>query len=130
MTFSLDVRIMSQNFLEHKNKKGSPLFIIPPESTSSHDSNCLLFIESALAFHFSVSGFAHDFTFFCFGLAYHTEEPRVYNSGARRGCIACSFQFAAPHYQVCSFYNFRFSYVTSLEFYNSIHISQIVESTY
>ena len=57
---------------------------------------------------------------------YHTEEPRVYNSGTRRCCRACSFQFVAPHYQVCSFYKFRFSYFTPLEFYNMIRISQIV----
>jgi hypothetical protein len=49
---------------------------------------------------------------------YHTEEPRVHNSGTRRRCRACSFQFVAPHYQVCSFYKFRFSYFTPFEFYN------------
>jgi hypothetical protein len=40
---------------------------------------------------------------------YHTEEPRVYYSGTRRRCRACSFQFVALHYQVYSFYNFHFS---------------------
>ena len=51
-------------------KKGSPILIIPPEPASSHDSNGLLFIKSALKFHFFISGFAHDFTFFCFSLAF------------------------------------------------------------
>jgi len=51
-------------------KEGSPILIIPPELASSHDFNGLLFIESALTFHFSVSGFAHDFTFFFFCLAF------------------------------------------------------------
>ena len=65
----------------------------------------------------------------CFGLPTTRRKSRVYNSGTRRGCRACSFQFVAQQYQVCNFYHFRFSYVTSLEFYNRIHISQIVVST-
>jgi len=46
----------------------------------------------------------------------HTEESLVYNSGIRRGCTAFSFQFLEPHYQVCSFYSFRFSYFAPLMF--------------
>ena len=42
---------------------------------------------------------------------YHTEGPRVFNFRTRRGCRACSFRFVAPHYQVCSLYKFRFSYL-------------------
>ncbi len=59
--------------------------------------------------------------------SYHMEEPRVYNSGTRICCRACSFQFVASHYQVCSFYRFRFSYFTPLEFYHMIHISQLLD---
>jgi hypothetical protein len=51
-------------------KKGSPILIIPPEPASSHDFNGLLFFASALKFHFFISGFTHDFTFFCFSLAF------------------------------------------------------------
>jgi hypothetical protein len=57
--------IFMATFLSAK-KKGSPNLIIPPEPASSHDFIGLLFIESALAFHFFISGFAHDFTFFMF----------------------------------------------------------------
>lgn len=48
--------------------KGSPNLIITPEPASSHDSNGLLFIKSALKFHFFISCFAHGFTLFCAGL--------------------------------------------------------------
>ena len=42
----------------------------PPAFASSHDFNDLQFFEFALTFHFSVSGFAHDFTFFFSSLAF------------------------------------------------------------
>ncbi len=103
----------------------------PPAIASSHDFNGFNSSSLRLSFIFYLY-FAHNFTFFCFSLAffgitffalpwargarsnYHTEEARVYNSGTQRGCRACSFQFVAPHYQVCSFYNFHFSYVNLL----------------
>ena len=51
-------------------KDGSPILIIPPEPASSHYFNGLFFIESALTFHLSISGFAHNFTLFFFSLAF------------------------------------------------------------
>jgi hypothetical protein len=42
-----------------EKEKCSPILIKPPEPASSHDFNGLLFFESVLTFHFSVSGFAH-----------------------------------------------------------------------
>jgi len=48
----------------------SPILVIPPEPTGSHDFNGLLFIEFALTLHFSVSSFAHDFTFFFSSLSF------------------------------------------------------------
>jgi hypothetical protein len=51
-------------------KKGSPILIVPPEPASSHDLSGLQLFESALTFHFYISGFAHDFTFFFFSLAF------------------------------------------------------------
>jgi hypothetical protein len=46
-------------------KRRAHLFsIIPPEPASPHDFNGLQLIKFALTFHFSVSGFAHDFTSF------------------------------------------------------------------
>jgi hypothetical protein len=51
-------------------KKGSPILIKPPKPASSQDFFGLLYIEFALTLHFSVSSFAHDFTFFFFSLAF------------------------------------------------------------
>jgi len=42
----------------------------PPALASSHDLSGLQLFESALTFHFYISGFAHDFTFFFFSLAF------------------------------------------------------------
>jgi hypothetical protein len=44
--------------------------VIASNSASSHDFSGFQLFESALTFHFSVSGFAHDFTFFFFSLAF------------------------------------------------------------
>jgi len=41
-----------------------------PASASSQDFFGLQLVEFALTFHFSVSGFAHDFTSFFFSLAF------------------------------------------------------------
>ena len=54
------VRVKGETVPSQDYKEGSPILIVSPELASSHDSNGLLFIESALTFHFSVSGFAHN----------------------------------------------------------------------
>jgi hypothetical protein len=59
MTFLPMNHRMSQNDLGAK-KKSLPILIKPPEPASSQDFLGLLLLESALAFHFSVSGFAHN----------------------------------------------------------------------
>jgi hypothetical protein len=50
---------------------GSSILIKAPEPTSSHDSLGLLLLEFALTFHFSVSGFTHNFT-------WHWEAIRIF----------------------------------------------------
>ena len=42
----------------------------PPALASSHDFSGFQLFESAFTFHFSVSGFAHDSTFFFLALPF------------------------------------------------------------
>jgi hypothetical protein len=52
--------------LAQTKKKGSLVLVIPPEPAGSHDFNGLQLFEFALTFHFFISGFTHNFTFFFF----------------------------------------------------------------